>query len=188
MLYPFKGIDVDDVNVVLVGDFDSDSAEDLVSRFYNAPKLSDGDEDVDLWSVLKKRLKKNVEEYNILEPETIINVKQEPMDTSGGNYGRNIGPEEAIRRHNLTLGKVECFVMTSKIHKAYKGPLELREGGEHLRFHSLFYKGDLIPFVSCKECQKVLDWRPLENLDAHFQEAHCESDSINSERLETLIR
>ena len=185
----FKDFDVDDVNVMLVGDFDSGGAEDLVSRFYDAPKSTDRDADLNLWSVQKKRFKKHVEEYySIMEPETIIDVKQEPMATSGGDYGGKIGPEEAARRHDLTLGKVECLVMTSKIRNRLKGALELREGGEHPRFHSLFYKDDLIPFVSCKECQKVFDWRPIENLDAHVKEAHWESDAINTESLQMLIR
>ena len=172
---------------MLVGDFDSGGAEDLVSRFYDAPKSTDRDEDLNLWSVQKKRLKKHVEEYSMMEPETMIDVKQEPM-TSGDNYGGKIGPEEAARRYDLTLGKVECLVMTSKIRNRLKGALELREGGEHPRFNSLFYKDDLIPFVSCKECQKVFDWRPIENLDTHVQEAHWESDAINTENLQSLIR
>ena len=175
------------MNVLLVGDFDRCGAENLVSRFYDAPKSSGTDSDMDLWSVQKKRFKKDVadEDYDLLEPETIIDVKQEPMEASGGK----IGPEgEAAKTHDLTLGKVECLVMTSKIRNRLKGALELREGGEHPRFHSLFYKGDLIPFVSCKECQKVFDWRPLDNLDAHVQEAHWESDSVTTESLETLIR
>ena len=175
---------------MLVGDFDSIGAEDLVSHFYDAPKLSDRDVEMDIWSILKKPFIKDIKECNFIEPQTIMNVKQEPMDTYR-NYDEEIGPEEAARRHDLTLEKVECFVMTSKAykaHKAYKVPLELREGAEHGSFHSLFYKGDLIPFVSCKKCHRVLDWRPLENLESHIQEEHWESDRINSEKLETLIR
>ena len=186
---------------MIVGNFDRGGAEDLVSRFYDVPETSDGQADVDLWSVERKQRihsdplsEELVEENSITEPETtIVDVKQEQesMDISEEDPIEEIGPEEeAAKRHGLTLIKVECLVMTSMIRNRMKGALELREGGlgDHPRFHSLFYKGDLIPFVSCKECQKVFDWRPYENLDAHVKEVHAQSESINMEKLEELIR
>ena len=184
------------MKIVIVGNFDRGGAEDLVSRFYKVPETSDGQADVDLWSIERKqRIHADpISEENsiITEPETtIVDVKQESMDTSEEDPIEEIGAEEeAAKRHGLTLIKVECLVMTSMIRNRMKGALELREGGlgDHPRFHSLFYKGDLIPFVSCKECQKVFDWRPYENLDAHVKEVHAKSESINMEKLEELIR
>ena len=199
-----------EVKIVLVGEFDGSDAEELVSRFYDAPKPSDAD--IDVLNVPKNRVKhswafdimepdtnimepdtKILEpdtnilepETKILEPETIIHLKQEPMDTSGES---SCLAEEAARRHGLTMGKVELLVMTSMIKNRIKGAMELREDGEHPRFHSLLYKGDLIPFVSCKECKKVLSWQPVDNLNAHIKEAHRESNTINAENLEKLIR
>ena len=184
---------------MIVGNFDRGGAEDLVSRFYDVPETSDGQLDLDLWSFEREQrihgdpLSEELREENgITEPgTTIVDVKQEQesMDTSEEDPVGKIGPEEeAARRHGLTLIKVECLVMTSMIRNRMKGALELREGGDNPGFHSLFYKGDLIPFVSCKECQKVFDWRPLKNLDAHIKEVHAKDESINKEKLENLIR
>ena len=48
----------------------------------------------------------------------------------------------ADRRHGLSLGKVQCLMMTMAAgYGAYQGWLQLREeGGAHAGFHSLCYR------------------------------------------------
>ena len=87
---------------------------------------------------------------------------------------------------DMSIEKVQCLVMTSQI-QGYKGSLELREGFEHEMFHSIVYKGDVIPYVCCKECQKVFNVRPTEALDAHIEAEHPNA-LIKPNLLETLIR
>ena len=51
----FQDSGAEKVKIVIVGNFDRGGAEDLVSRFYDVPETSDGQADVDLWSVERKQ-------------------------------------------------------------------------------------------------------------------------------------
>ena len=128
-----------------------------------------------------------------MEPETIISegqVKQELMDnwTKGSDPigSRKYYSWSKLPESDMSIEKVQCLVMTSQI-QGYKGSLELKEGLEHEMFQSIVYRRDLIPYVCCKECQKVFDAQPYEVLDAHIEAEHPNA-LIKPNLLETLIR
>ena len=53
-------------------------------------------------------------------------------------------------------------------------------------FHSITYKRDLMPYVCCKQCQKVFDAGPVEALDAHVEAEHPNA-FVKPDLLEKLI-
>ena len=142
---------------------------------------------------IKKELEEDAGPPAFMEPETILSemdVKQELMDnwTKGSDPlgHRKYYSWSKLPEAEMSLEKVQCLVMTSQI-QGYKGSLELREGFEHEMFHSIVYKRDVMPYVCCKECQKVFDVRPTEALDAHIEAEHPNA-LIKPNLLETLIR
>ena len=54
-------------------------------------------------------------------------------------------------------------------------------------FHSIIYKRDLMPYVCCKQCQKVFHAGPVGALDAHIEAEHPNA-FIKPDLLEKLIR
>ena len=149
--------------------------------------------DLTSYLFIKKELEEEEAEPPFIEPETIISemdVKQEHMDkwTKGSDPigSRKYYSWSKLPESDMSLEKVQCLVMTSQI-QGYKGSLQLREGEDHEMFHSVDFKGGPIPYVSCKECQKVFDARPTEALDAHVEAEHPNA-LIKPNLLETLIR